>query len=74
MILKDREMQKLHIPSLPELLSYEKVEHYPFEKKIRRGETQSNIRVAYLRFHWYENELPVLSHVSTNVTQAFRNL
>jgi len=34
MILKDREMQKLHIPSLPELLSYEKVEHYPFEKKF----------------------------------------
>lgn len=34
MILEDREMQKLHIPSLHELLSYEKVEHYPFEKSF----------------------------------------
>ncbi|KAE9380743.1 putative NRPS-like enzyme [Stipitochalara longipes BDJ] len=33
-IFQEREMQKLHIPSLHELLSYENVEHYPFDKSF----------------------------------------
>jgi hypothetical protein len=32
MILEDYGMQKVHIPSLQELINYQNVENYPFEK------------------------------------------
>jgi acyl-coenzyme A synthetase/AMP-(fatty) acid ligase len=46
MILEDHEMQKLYIPSLQELLSYENVDSYPFERTFE-GERHNPIFVLH---------------------------
>jgi acyl-coenzyme A synthetase/AMP-(fatty) acid ligase len=46
MILEDHEMQKLHIPSLQELLNYENVDSYPFERTFEE-EKQNPIFVLH---------------------------